>query len=230
MIIAFSPPAPEKLHYLHCFPHTRFTLTAAGRSVFEQPSQSGVHDKYPSPPTTLSSPCPHLHIQLQAADGWRSYSSLSAAALVLGNASLARSSPPSRCCWPPRPSLVGKTDAACACACTRVSVETVWNSLLHASASSALPFSLFIVSARGEGRGLQDKRQKGFSHAAFLSNDRLEVTVCKLKWDRERNGDICSFVIFLHNRSCALRLSCAHRGSEGTTDAPHMGWIKRQRT
>lgn len=62
------------------------------------------------------------------------------------------------------PTLVGGKDrrGVRVCACTRVSVETVWNSLLHASVSSALPFSLFIVRARGEGRGLQDKRQKGF--------------------------------------------------------------------
>lgn len=156
MIIAFSPPAPEKLHYLHCFPHTRLTLTAAGRSIFEQPSQSGVHDKYP-PPRPHLAPTFIFSARLLMGEG-------------LIQASQLRSRPRKRLAPLRRlaavdpPTLVGGKDrrGVRVCACTRVSVETVWNSLLHASVSSALPFSLFIVRARGEGRGLQDKRQKGF--------------------------------------------------------------------
>lgn len=221
MIIAFSLPAPEKLHYL-CFPHTRLTLTAAGRSIFEQPSQSGVHDKSPPPPTP---PCPHL-----APTFTFSFRLLMGEGLI--QASQLRSRPRKRLAPLRRlaavdpPTLVGGKDRrgvrvrvrvhTCVC---RDGVE--FTVACERELSSAF-LSVYCEGARRRKRPA-GQTSKGLSHAAFLSNDRLEVTVCSLKWDRERNGDICSFVIFLHNRSCALRLSCAHRGSEGTTDAPHMG-------
>lgn len=104
--------------------------------------------------------------------------------------------PPSHCCWPAVSAvaalLVGKTagwEMQRTSACTRVSVETVWNSLLHVSVRGAPLLSVYCANKRLRKRPA-GRTSKGlfilvFS-GAFLSNDRLKVTVCKLKWDREK--------------------------------------------